>query len=31
MEAHEMLISGSGVAGKMEYVVDGELAKEHGL
>lgn len=29
--AHEMLISGTGVTGKMEYVVDEKLARENGL
>lgn len=29
--AHEMLVSGSGVTGKMEYIVDADLAKKYGM
>lgn len=31
VEANETLVSGQGVMGKMEFVVDAELAKVHGL
>jgi NADPH2:quinone reductase len=31
VEAHELIISGSAVKGKMLFVVDKDLANEHGL